>query len=356
MSEDPVVVIDGVTKRYGDQLAVADMTLAIDRGQFVTLLGPSGCGKSTTLRMLGGFETPTTGRIFLGGRDVTRVPPHRRNVNIVFQDYALFPHLSVARNVAFGLELKGLTRKAITGRVDELLDLVRLQDFADRLPGQLSGGQRQRVALVRALAPDPQLLLLDEPLSALDAKLRGQMQVELKSIQRETGKTFVFVTHDQEEALTMSDLVVVMNKGRIEQMGAPEALYAAPRTRFVAGFIGTTNLLDGTVIGREGDRVRLDWGGAVVEAMAHGVATQPGAAVTISVRPEHLRLSTADGSGPLTGRVTSRLFKGSQTVATVQLPANREVEALLDPASVSGLGGDAVSIGWDAARAVVIAD
>ncbi len=225
---DTVVHFDNVTKRYGSAVAVDALDLRIEAGKFVTLLGPSGCGKSTTLRLLGGFETPDSGRVMLAGRDVTHLPPNRRDVNIVFQDYALFPHMNVARNIAFGPELQGKSQREIEVRVAELLHLVQLEDYADRMPAQLSGGQRQRIALMRALAPDPRMLLLDEPLSALDAKLRQQMQIELKSIQERTGKTFLFVTHDQEEALTMSDVIVVMNEGRIEQIGEPKTLYNAP--------------------------------------------------------------------------------------------------------------------------------
>ena len=210
---NPIVRLDGISKRFGETVALKSMELDIAAGEFVTLLGPSGCGKSTTLRILGGFETPDTGRVILEGDDVTHMPPNRRNVNMVFQDYALFPHMNVRQNMAFGLEVKGIGRRDIERRLDELMTFLELNEFGDRYPGQLSGGQRQRVALARALAPDPALLLLDEPLGALDAKLRGQVQKELKSIQRRTGKTFLFVTHDQDEALTMSDRIVLLNEG-----------------------------------------------------------------------------------------------------------------------------------------------
>src|SRR5690606_30673343 len=226
----------------------------------------SGCGKSTTLRMIGGFETPTSGRILVEGKDQTRVPPNKRNVNMVFQDYALFPHLNVAKNVAFGLQMKGWARDDIAAKVDELLALVRLREYGQRAPHELSGGQRQRVALARALAPDPPVLLLDEPLGALDAKLRREMQSELRRLQRTTGKTFILVTHDQEEALTMSDTVVVMNNGRIEQSGTPEELYNSPGTEFVARFIGEMNFFDARVIAGHGDMVELDWKGETLRA------------------------------------------------------------------------------------------
>ncbi|TJW83968.1 MAG: ABC transporter ATP-binding protein, partial [Mesorhizobium sp.] len=278
---DPVVQFQNVTKAYGQAVAVDDLNLTIQAGKFVTLLGPSGCGKSTTLRMLGGFEIPNSGRILLAGKDVTRLPPNKRNVNIVFQDYALFPHMNVARNIAFGLELKGLDSSAIHKRVMELLALVQLQDYAARMPSELSGGQRQRVALMRALAPDPQVLLLDEPLSALDAKLRQQMQIELKSIQERTGKTFLFVTHDQEEALTMSDQIVVMNNGKVEQMGDPHTLYSRPQSVFVANFIGDANLLRAKVVGADAQGTALTWNGRQVGALPSGHAMKQGDSVLI---------------------------------------------------------------------------
>ena len=226
--QSPLVRIEGMSKHFGKTVALDNLTLNIARGEFVTFLGPSGCGKSTTLRILGGFERPTTGKVFLDGVDVTYQPAEKRHVNMVFQDYALFPHMTVAGNIAFGLELKGMGKAEIRRRSDEIMSFLELGDFGGRYPAQLSGGQRQRVALARALAPDPALLLLDEPLGALDAKLRGQVQQELKSIQRRTSKTFLFVTHDQEEALTMSDRIVVMNRGRVEQDGTRKSCISSP--------------------------------------------------------------------------------------------------------------------------------
>ena len=237
----------GLRKQFGEVAAVDGLDLEIRAGEFFSLLGPSGCGKTTTLRMIGGFELPTAGRIELGGLDITREPPEKRPVNMVFQSYALFPHLSVFENVAFGLRRKGTEKAEITRRVGAALELVRLPDFGSRKPDQLSGGQQQRVALARALVCEPMVLLLDEPLGALDLKLRRQLQVELKRVQLEVGITFIYVTHDQEEALALSDRIAVMDHGKVEQLGTPEELYDAPRTRFVAGFIGTTNLLAGTV-------------------------------------------------------------------------------------------------------------
>jgi spermidine/putrescine transport system ATP-binding protein len=354
----PVVHFRNVNKYYGTALAVDNLDLAIDPGQFVTLLGPSGCGKSTTLRMLGGFETPSSGSIFLDGSDITRLPPNKRNVNIVFQDYALFPHLSVGRNVAFGLELKGMASDAIHKRTMELLSLVKLQDFADRTPDQLSGGQRQRVALMRALAPNPNVLLLDEPLSALDAKLRQQMQIELKSIQRTTGKTFLFVTHDQEEALTMSDVIVVMNNGRIEQMGDPHTLYSRPRSRFVANFIGESNFLEAEIISLEGDLAALRWQDHVIHAALNGTSPKPGQIVTVALRPEALHCLGAEPKERLgiPGRVKQRIFKGNHTSVTIELSGGQNIVAQLDPVSLSQLTGDDVWIGWRESDAVVLSD
>ncbi|PTM91508.1 ABC transporter ATP-binding protein [Mycoplana dimorpha] len=355
---EPVVKFDNITKSYGSHVAVQNLNLAIERGKFVTLLGPSGCGKSTSLRMLGGFETPTSGRIMLGGKDVTRVPPNKRNVNIVFQDYALFPHMSVAKNIAFGLELKGHDRQHIHRRVSELLELVQLQDYSARLPSELSGGQRQRVALMRALAPDPEVLLLDEPLSALDAKLRQQMQIELKSIQEKTGKTFIFVTHDQEEALTMSDTIVVMNKGRIEQMGDPDTLYGKPGSVFVANFIGETNLLRSTMVGTEGDVVTLDWNGITIKADQGGLAPKVGGHLYVVLRPEAIHCSAAEptSGNRIKGKIRQRVFKGNHTSLMIEVGGGATLNALVHPSDVGQLNGEDVWVGWKPETATVIPD
>jgi spermidine/putrescine transport system ATP-binding protein len=261
-ADDAVIEIDHVTKRFAAFVAVDDAHFGIHRGEFFSMLGPSGCGKTTTLRMIAGFEQPTEGAVRLEGHDVSRVPPYKRNVNTVFQAYALFPHMNVWDNVAFGLRSKKVAKSEIAKRVDEMLEVVRLGDFGSRKPAQLSGGQQQRVALARALVNFPSALLLDEPLGALDLKLRQAMQIELKRIQREVGITFVFVTHDQEEALTMSDRIAVMSEGRVEQIGTPEEIYQHPSSVFVAGFIGMANLLPVTVNGREGERTIATFGGA----------------------------------------------------------------------------------------------
>ncbi len=351
MATDPLVRIDGISKRFGETVALHDLDLDIARGEFVTFLGPSGCGKSTTLRILGGFERPSGGRVILDGEDVTDRPPEKRHVNMVFQDYALFPHMTVRQNVAFGLELKGLTKAAIAARLDEIMSFLELGSYRDRFPGQLSGGQRQRVALARALALDPVLLLLDEPLGALDAKLRGQVQRELKTIQRRTNKTFFFVTHDQEEALTMSDRIVVLNKGRVEQDGTPEDLYFRPASRFVAEFIGETNFLAGRVRGVEGEDVILDWRGWSLRGRAPGGAPSAGSNATASLRLERIRLHERrpETGNAVPGRVVGRTFLGSRVA--LDLAVNDEREASLraygDPAASHLDRSDAIWIGWD---------
>ncbi len=295
-----MIEIDHVVKRFEDYVAVDDADFAIGAGEFFSMLGPSGCGKTTTLRMIAGFETPTTGAIRLEGRDVSRMPPHKRNVNTVFQHYALFPHMTVWDNVAYGPRSqkldkrkgKGKGQEEVRRRVDDLLEVVRLTDFAQRKPGQLSGGQQQRVALARALVNYPSALLLDEPLGALDLKLRHVMQFELKRIQRELGITFVYVTHDQEEALTMSDRIAVMNAGRVEQIGTPTEIYDRPATVFVAGFIGQANLWHGRQTGRVNrDFVEVEVLGTTLAATPGETTIESGGHATLMVRPERVRVS-----------------------------------------------------------------
>ncbi len=294
------VRIEGVTKRFDDVVAVDDLSLEIEPGSFFAMLGPSGCGKTTTLRMIGGFEQPTSGRILLGDRDVVGLPPYRRDVNTVFQSYALFPHLTIAENVAFGLRRRGIKGKTLAGQVASVLEKVGLEGFEKRKPRQLSGGQQQRVALARALVNSPRVLLLDEPLGALDLKLRKQMQLELKAIQHDFGITFVHVTHDQEEAMTMADKIAVMSGGRIEQLGTPSELYEQPRTAFVAGFLGVSNLLYGTVAGESS--VRLEGAGEIV-VTREALAGRSGR-VAVGIRPEKIRLA-AGGVAPGHGGVNS---------------------------------------------------
>ena len=316
MTEAPTadIRLESVVKRFEDTVAVDGISLAIPRGSFFALLGPSGCGKTTTLRMIGGFEEPTGGRIFLGDQDVVGLPPYKRDVNTVFQSYALFPHMSIEDNVAFGLERRRVAKNEIKGRVAEMLELVGLAGFAKRKPKQLSGGQQQRVALARALVNHPRVLLLDEPLGALDLKLRKNMQMELKRIQHEIGITFVHVTHDQEEAMTMADTIAVMNGGRIEQLGPPQELYEKPATAFVAGFLGVSNLLKGTVEGSDG--VRLDTG-ELVRAEVNGRNGH----VSAGVRPEKITIGRGGGANELPGTIAESAYIGVATQVVVRTAA-----------------------------------
>jgi spermidine/putrescine transport system ATP-binding protein len=307
-----------VTKRFDDVVAVDRLSLEIESGSFFALLGPSGCGKTTTLRMLGGFEQPTSGSIYLGAREVSGLPAYKRDVNTVFQSYALFPHLSVLENVAFGLRRRGLKGKEVRSRVGEMLGIVGLEGMEVRKPRQLSGGQQQRVALARALVNHPRVLLLDEPLGALDLKLRKQMQLELKGIQHEVGITFVHVTHDQEEAMTMADRIAVMNGGRIDQLGTPSELYETPQTAFVAGFLGASNLIPGTVSGP--DRVRLR-GGPEVRVPASVLFGRSGN-VAVGIRPEKIDLG--DGhENQIQGRIVESAYVGVATQFVVETPCGR---------------------------------
>ena len=322
------VRLDRITKRFHEVLAVDDLSLEIQRGEFFSMLGPSGCGKTTTLRMIGGFEEATAGTIYLGDTDVTGLPPFKRDVNTVFQNYALFPHLTVFENVAFGLRRRKVADSEIGSQVTAMLELVELPGYETRKPSQLSGGQQQRVALARALINHPKVLLLDEPLGALDLKLRKQMQIELKRIQTEVGITFIYVTHDQEEAMTMSDRIAVMRSGRIEQLGNPEQLYERPKTAFVAGFLGVSNLLDGEVVGRDGELVTVRMpDGALLRAPGDGVASS--GPVRIGVRPEKLRVDAraeagaSDGLNALTGTVLDSSYLGVSTQYLVQTEGHR---------------------------------
>jgi spermidine/putrescine transport system ATP-binding protein len=341
------VELAGVTKRFGAFTAVDDLTLEIGRGEFFSLLGPSGCGKTTTLRLIAGFEQPTQGAIRLDGEDVAAVPPYRRHVNTVFQSYALFEHLDVRENIAFGLRRRKVAKPEIERRVGEALELVALGERASARPSELSGGQRQRVALARALVNRPSVLLLDEPLGALDLKLRKQMQVELKRIQREVGITFVYVTHDQEEALAMSDRIAVMSDGVIRQLGEPEDIYEHPSAAFVAGFIGISNLLPATV---ENGGVRLSTGLLVPATLPDGLPE--GAAVQLSVRPEKLLVDELEpGMAEVQGTIAERVYMGTATQLIVELaPGSRLVALEQNTARARSDDrwelGDRVRVGW----------
>ncbi|MDP9340563.1 MAG: ABC transporter ATP-binding protein [Actinomycetota bacterium] len=358
------VRLQRVTKRFGDVTAVDDLSLEIDRGEFFSLLGPSGCGKTTTLRILGGFEDATAGTVELGGRDVTDLPPNRRDVNTVFQSYALFPHLNVVDNVAFGLRRKKVGGRDVEVRVREVLRLVDLPGFEQRRPNQLSGGQQQRVALARALVNQPRLLLLDEPLGALDLKLRKQMQLELKRIQEEVQITFLYVTHDQEEAMTMSDRLAVMRHGRIEQIGRPEDVYELPATEFVAGFLGASNLLDGTL----GDRT--DGLGTVVVEGGHVLRVPArrlegiGPALKVGVRPEKIHIEAvpegADEELPgwnhVTGLLRMASFLGVSHQFTVEGPGGSVLTVYVQNAGAESLprAGDRVRLAWRPEQTFVV--
>ncbi len=344
------IEVCGVTKRFGrgpDAVRVLDdVSVAIQSREFFTLLGPSGCGKTTLLRLIAGFEQATAGEIKIAGTAVNDLPPFKRRVNTVFQSYALFPHLTVEQNVAFGLEMKRLPRAEVRARVAEALQLVQMPHLAKRRPAQLSGGQQQRVALARALAPKPDVLLLDEPLSALDLKLRKEMQVELKRVQHEAGITFVFVTHDQEEALTMSDRIAVMSGGKILQIGTPLEIYERPQRRFVADFIGEINFIDGTVASSDDGVVRvvLKNGGGNVSCGGtgdHVAALKPGDPVTLAVRPERARLCAPDDACQLTGHVAQIVYIGTATVYHVACGSETFV---LRESNMAG-GGQALPVG-----------
>ncbi len=326
-----MVELRNVTKRFGGFTAVTDINLTIQAGEFLTLLGPSGCGKTTILRMISGFETPTEGTVWLDGADVTHVPPYRRNVNQVFQSYALFPHLTVEENISFGLRMQKVAKAEIAERVKAVVDLVALGGMEARKPGQLSGGQRQRVALARAIVCQPKVLLLDEPLSALDAKLRHAMQVELKRLQKKHGITFVFVTHDQEEALTMSDRIAVVNKGRIEQLGESTEIYHAPQTTFVANFIGQANIIEASVVANEGHFTRLRLT-SDVEVLVPSDSRLSGLTnLLVSIRPEkiHLQKTKPDCENVFEAEVAEELFKGAIDELSLRTAGGLELTAVV---------------------------
>jgi spermidine/putrescine transport system ATP-binding protein len=325
-----MVELRGVSKVFGSFTALQEVSFSINEGEFMTFLGPSGCGKTTCLRLISGFDTPTTGEVFIGGKDVTFDPPYRRDVNQVFQSYALFPHLTIFENIAFGLRMKKVPPGDIKHRVDRVVEMTALQQFVDRKPAQLSGGQRQRVALARAIVCEPKVLLLDEPLSALDAKLRTQMRVELKQLQKRLGITFIFVTHDQEEALTMSDRVAVLSAGKVEQIGTVNEIYYQPATRFVATFIGETNIVEADVLGRDNGLVRCRVeGGLELSIRQSPLTTQD--RILLSLRPEKIRLSRRDPGGinVFPGKISVEIFKGAVDDLTVRVAGGLELGALL---------------------------
>ena len=353
--------LEGITKRFGEVVAVDDVDIVIREGEFFSLLGPSGCGKTTSLRMIAGFEIPDAGRVLLRDRDVSGHMPSRRNVNMVFQHYALFPHMNVEDNVMFGLRVAGVKRAERKQRTAEILEIVRLPGFQKRKPWQLSGGQQQRVALARALVNRPSALLLDEPLGALDVKLRREMQLELKAIQHELGTTFVYVTHDQEEALTMSDRIAVMNLGRVEQIGSPREVYEAPSSSFVAGFIGSLNAMDLTVEQREGGNavMSVGEGGRVLALVDESVGA--GAVLRTAVRPERIALEPADapdqpGRSRVPGTVEEVIYLGAVSLFHLEVPGlGRLVSQRMSHEDESDFEvGEQVSASWEPAHTLVL--
>ena len=359
------IVLKDVTKRFGNVVAVDNVSLQIHSGEFFSLLGPSGCGKTTTLRMIGGFEHPTSGEIYIDGKPTTYTPPFRRDVNTVFQSYALFPHMTVAQNIAFGLQMKKFPKMEIADQVSHFLDMVRLQGYNHRKPSALSGGQKQRVALARALVNHPSILLLDEPLAALDLKLRKQMQLELKALQREVGITFVYVTHDQGEALALSDRIAVMDNGLVLQIGAPSDIYDQPQSRFVADFIGTSNFFSGTLAKVNGTwaEVRADFDSGMRLVGKHNGELYEGDSVTMAVRPERISLTQLPTNGTpnqISGLVTEEMYLGTTIQYTVM--AAQEIPVIVHLQNVGTVKteriqrGDTVYLQWQPDNATVLRD
>lgn len=349
----PIVQVKNVSKYFGDNQVLKEINLDIYKGEFLTLLGSSGCGKTTTLRIIAGFERPTEGSVIIADKDATDLQPYNRDVNTVFQSYALFPHMNVFDNIAFGLVEKKMKKSEIKKKVEEILELVQLSNFEKRKPSEMSGGQKQRVAIARALVNNPKVLLLDEPLAALDLKLRKQMQLELKHLQQQLGVTFVYVTHDQEEALTMSDRIAVMNRGTLEQLGTPKEIYEQPKTMFVADFIGESNIFEATVSKRIGKNLEL-----VVEdgtVSAAGNEFKESEIVCISVRLEHTKLSKEPIEGfCLSGVVKEHIYTGSNIKTVVQLPSGKCIKVNNHPDMKPDSNGTLVNVYWDLEKAVVM--
>ena len=354
--QDTLLSLQHITKNFGEGDVLRDISLDVARGEFVTLLGASGCGKTTTLRIISGLETPDEGTVLLDGKDVTALPPERRPVNTVFQSYALFPHMNVEKNVAYGLRVRGMDKASIAKRVREMLELVQMEDYAKRMPSQLSGGQRQRIAIARALAPEPELLLLDEPLGALDLQLRRQMQLELKRLQKKLGITFVYITHDQEEAINMSDRIAVMRGGRFEQIGTPEEIYDEPKTHYVAQFIGRSTILDGTVesVGRNMAVIRGACGSFRVDASRALLIAEE--SCEVCVRTERMRASSVPIEGfDLPATVREARYAGGSVLTYVTLKNGTEAVATREGRLSDALKpGSTAYLYWNPAQAAVI--
>ena len=348
-----IIRLTDVDKSFDDERVVKKLNLDVEEGEFLTMLGPSGCGKTTTLRMIAGFEVPTSGQIFLEGEDVDDKKPNERNVNTVFQNYALFPHMNVFDNIAFGLVEKKVKKDEIRSRVEEMIKLVQLDGMEKRMPAQMSGGQKQRVAIARALVNRPKVLLLDEPLGALDLKLKKQMQGELKALQRRLGITFIYVTHDQEEALTMSDRIAVMNRGRLEQVGTPEEVYNHPETKFVADFIGESNIIEGYIENMTDDsiEVTMESGKAIIHETGYRMEEM----VYLCIRPENLKISTEAKEGfRFRGQVKEHIFIGSTNKTMIEMPNGQMLKSVTPAEDELIPVGTAVNVFWNPGKAVVM--
>lgn len=351
---ETILELQNVAKHFGETDVLNGISIAIKKGEFITLLGPSGCGKTTTLRIIAGLETPDSGHVLLNGRDVTHTEPNHRDVNTVFQNYALFPHMTVAANIGYSLRLKHLPREEIRKAVAQVLELVQLTGYEKRMPSELSGGQKQRVAIARALVNKPSVLLLDEPLGALDLQLRRQMQLELKALQKQLGLTFIYITHDQEEALNMSDRIAVMREGRFEQIGTPTQVYDEPRTSYVARFVGEANILTGKVRRVENDRLMLDCAGGSAEALCHGYPFAPGDAITLAVRSEMVEFSKDPSVGGIPALVRDKTFAGGMLRVTMELQDGTALIASRHGINLDLEPGERVSVFWNASSAVPV--
>ncbi|MBR2851649.1 MAG: ABC transporter ATP-binding protein, partial [Anaerotignum sp.] len=351
--KNPIITLEGVVKRFGNNEVVKNLNLEVGEGEFLTLLGPSGCGKTTTLRMIAGFEEASEGTIKVEGERVEDKEPFQRNVNTVFQNYALFPHMTVFNNIAYGLTIKKVPKAEINERVTEMLQMVQMEPYAKRKPDELSGGQKQRVAIARALVNNPKVLLLDEPLGALDLKLRKQMQIELKRLQKKLGITFIYVTHDQEEALTMSDRIAVMHDGILEQLDSPTEIYEHPKTRFVAGFIGESNIFDGKAIAKDDDILTVETAEGSLQVV--GPDFEVGEEMHVSIRPEYLEVSAAPVPGfTLEGKIKDFIYQGSVVKTAVDLKGGMEVKYSRFEQDQTVAEGAAVYVCWKPEKAVAI--
>ena len=351
--KNPIITLEGVVKRFGNNVVVKNMNLEIGQGEFLTLLGPSGCGKTTTLRMIAGFEEASEGIIKVEGERVEDKEPFQRNVNTVFQNYALFPHMTVFNNIAYGLTIKKVPKAEINERVTEMLKMVQMEPYAKRKPDELSGGQKQRVAIARALVNRPKVLLLDEPLGALDLKLRKQMQIELKRLQKKLGITFIYVTHDQEEALTMSDRIAIMHDGVLEQLGSPTEIYEYPKTKFVAGFIGESNIFDGKVTAVDGNLLSVETEAGSLQVCGEDYAV--GEEMHVSIRPEYLEASTSPVVGfSLEGKIKDFIYQGSVVKTAIDLTNGMEVKYSRFEQDQTVSEGQKVYVSWKPEKAVAI--